>query len=190
MAPRVVCKSCRWLEELDPSAVEGESGWVGMVLLLYIEPGTVSFEWIMMEEIPVPSGDALSLSDGDYFSVKTNVLPRTHDSNAGAGRWIIPQLFIDGNYWMGDKAQIPHSCPPISCNPTNEWIRGEMRWKIPVGWGNGLEVLGRELPDPTDQIYQIESNGNMTIRKYGHSVERDIRGRVWCDGSRVYPSRN
>ena len=155
-----------------------------MVLLLYLEPSTVSFEWIM-KEIPVPSSEAIALLNGDYFAVKANVLPRTHDSAAGAGRWVIPQLFSDGNYWMGDRARIPYSCPPISSNPTNVWIRGEMRWKIPIGWGNGLEVLGQETPDPTEQVYQLESNGDMTIRKYKHSIKRDIRGRVWCDDVRV-----
>ena len=183
--PHVVCRGCRWLEELDSSAVAGEAGWVGMVLLLYLEPSTVSFEWIMMEEIPVPSSEAIALSNGDYFAVKANVLPCTHDSDAGAGKWVIPRLFSDGSYWMGDRARIPYSCPPISNNPTNVWIRGEMRWKIPVGWGNGLQVLGQEVPDPTEQVYQLESNGDMTIHKYKHSIKRDIRGRVWCDGVQV-----
>lgn len=188
--PYVVCRGCRWLQELDASAVEGEAGWVGMVLLLYLEPSTVSFEWIMMEEIPVPAAESIALSEGDYFAVMTNVLPRTHDSSAGAGRWVIPQLFSDGNYWMGDRVRIPHSCPPISTNPTNVWVRGELRWEIPVGWGNGLEVLGQETPNPTEQVYLLESNGDLTIHKYRHSIKRDTQGRVWRDGVRENPERN
>ena len=104
------------MDDLDSSAVAREAGWVGMVLLLYLEPSTVSFEWIM-KEIPVPSSEAIALLNGDYFAVKANVLPCTHDSAAGAGKWVIPQLFNDGSHWMGDRARIPYSCPPISNNP-------------------------------------------------------------------------
>ena len=65
---------------------------------------------------------------------------------------------------------------------------------IPVGCGelaadaNGrVEHALRSVlnPNPTDQVYEMEADGTLTIRKYNHSIRRDVSGRVWLDGSRV-----
>ena len=67
------------------------------------------------------------------------------------------------------------------------WISGWKEWHIPVGWGDVYgEIMGRMRPDPTDQVYEMESNGTLTIRKYNHSVRRAIDGRTWLDGVPVY----
>ena len=183
--PEVECREARWDEELDASAVVGESGWVGMRLSLYILPRTVSFEWIEMEEIPVPSSQAIQPTG--YFYLRPDVMHPTHDVDMGAGKWSRPHL-SDGS-WTGDKARMPYACPPFVIDDPPEWAQGTMRWAIPVGCGErevGGCVLKRVLhPNPTDQVYEMEADGTLTIRKYNHSIRRDVSGRVWLDGSRV-----
>ena len=183
--PIVECREARWDEELDASAVVGESGWVGMRLSMYLLPRTVSFEWIEMEEIPVPSSQAIQPTG--YFYLRPDVMHPTHDVDMGAGKWSRPRL-SDGS-WTHDKARMPYACPPFVIDDPPEWAQGTMQWAIPVGCGErevGGCVLNRVLdPNPTDQVYEMEADGTLTIRKYKHSIRRDVSGRVWLDGSRV-----
>ena len=188
--PVVECREARWDEELDASAVVGESGWVGMKLSLYLLPRTVSFDWIEMEEVPVPSSEAIRPTG--YFYLRPDVMHSTHDAEMGAGKWFRPRL-SDGS-WTHDKARMPYACPPFVIDDPPEWTQGTMRWAIPVGCGElvsdangGVErALRRVLnPNPTDQVYEMEAGGTLTIRKYNHSIRRDVSGRVWLDGSRV-----
>ena len=81
---------------------------------------------------------------------------------------------------------MPHSCPPLPNVVPNTWAVGVMRWQIPIGWGDVHgDILGQFDPNPTEQVYEMETNGSLTIRKYNHNVKRDVEGRVWFDGSRV-----
>ena len=188
--PVVECREARWDEELDASAVVGESGWVGMRLSLYLLPRTVSFEWIEMEEIPVPSSQAIQPTG--YFYLRPDVMHPTHDADMGAGKWSRPRL-SDGS-WTGDRARIPYACPPFVIDDPPEWAQGTMRWAIPVGCGEQVaeanerveHALRRVLaPNPTEQVYEMGADGTLTIRKYEHTIRRDVSGRVWLDGSRV-----
>ena len=183
--PGVECIGARWNESLDANAVEGSSGWVGMVLLLYLTPRTVAFQRISMVEIPVLESDAHELAPDDYFALMPDVLTKTHDSRAGAGRWKMPQLIGNGYYWTGDFAQMPRECPPLTNRLERVWSQGLMRWDIPIGWGEPNVVRGSMRQNPTEQVYEIEPDGTLTIRKYQHWIKRDISGRVWLDGSRV-----
>ena len=63
------------------------------------------------------------------------------------------------------------------------WSSGWKVWSIPVGWGDGLlQLRGQVLPAPTTQRFEIDGNGVMSIRKYGHEIIRAPDNRVWVDG--------
>ena len=178
-----VCNT-RLDDDLNAHAVFGEAGWVGMDSDIYVKPFTVSFFGIYMEEIPVPSSEAVTLASNDYFAVMTNVLPVTHNGDgAGAGNWSQVHYRDNRHYWTSDHARMPHECPPLPNSLPKVWLSGTMRWHIPVGWGDVYgEIKGRIVPDPTDQVYEIEPNGTLTIRKFNHFVTRAIDGRTWLDG--------
>ena len=97
----------------------------------------------------------------------------------------MPQLIGNGYYWTGDFAQMPRECPPLTNRLERVWSQGLMRWDIPIGWGEPNVVRGSMRQNPTEQVYEIEPDGTLTIRKYQHWIKRDISGRVWLDGSRV-----
>ena len=64
--------------------------------------------------------------------------------------------------------------------------RLQLRFDVEIGWGDVHgDILGQFDPNPTEQVYEMETNGSLTIRKYSHNVKRDVEGRVWFDGSRV-----
>ena len=52
-------------------------------------------------------------------------------------------------------------------------------------WGwmgdyNGT-IKGRITPNPTTQLFTIDSSGTATIRKYNHEIRRAINNDVWLD---------
>lgn len=77
--------------------------------------------------------------------------------------------------WMADRAcrETPYPQP---------WSAGTKEWRIPVGWGdyNG-NIKGRITPNPTTQLFTIDSSGTATIRKYNHEIRRAINNDVWLD---------
>ena len=171
--PSVECRNVRRNDEIP--SVCGEAGWIGMKFDLYLQPRTVSFEWILMEEIPVSEECAIPASG--YFAV-TNILPSVHNSDAGAGEWSQPRL-SDGS-WTHDKAQMPHGCPP-AYGP-EAWPPGRLTWDIPIGWGDALHTLkGRIRPNPTQQVYEIQCDGTLSVSKFGHVIERQTNNCVRLD---------
>ena len=171
--PSVECRNVRRNDEIP--SVYGEAGWIGMKFDLYLQPRTVSFEWILMEEIPVSEECAIPASG--YFSI-TNILPAVHNSDAGAGEWSQPRL-SDGS-WTHDKAQMPHGCPPA--DGPEAWPPGRLTWDIPIGWGDALHTLkGRIRPNPTHQVYEIQSDGTLSVSKFGHVIERQTNNCVRID---------
>ena len=180
LEPIIECREAVWNENLRGSP--GEAGTVGMNLALYLQPQTVSFEWIMMEEIPVSLSEAIPATG--YFVLNHNLIPATHTIQAGAGVWFQPRL-SDGS-WTHDHAQMPYACPSLSSSQ-GVWSHGLVRWKIPIGFGDGQnnEVRGTIKPDPTTQEFEIQENGTFTVRKFGHSIERSTNNEIWLDGGRV-----
>ena len=171
--PSVECRNVRRNDEIP--SVCGEAGWIGMKFDLYLQPRTVSFEWILMEEIPVSEECAIPASG--YFAV-TNILPSVHNSDAGAGEWSQPRL-SDGS-WTHDKAQMPHGCPP-AYGP-EAWPPGRLTWDIPIGWGDALHTLkGRIRPNPTQQVYEMQCDGTLSVSKFGHVIERQTNNCVRLD---------
>ena len=141
-----------------------------MRLALYIEPTYVSFKDLNMEEIP---DDDICPRSG-YFSTgdidKTGEL--SHTRAAGAGQW---GAVRSDTSWMADRAgrRTPYPQP---------WAEGFKEWRIPVGWGDyNCNLKGRILPNPTTQLFTIDSSGTATIRKYNHEIRRSIDNRIWLD---------
>ena len=165
--PEVVCREVWW----NQIGVSGQSGLLDMRLALYIEPTFVSFKDLNMEEIP----DDEACPHSGYFSTgdvaKTGAL--SHTRAARAGIWSAVRLDTS---WVVDKAsrETPYPQP---------WSDGMKEWRIPVGWGdyNG-NVKGQVLPNPTTQLFTIDSSGTATIRKYNHEIRRATNNDVWLDG--------
>ncbi len=165
--PEVVCREVWW----NQIGVYGQSGLLDMRLALYIEPTFVSFKDLNMEEIP----DDEACPHSGYFSTgdvaKTGAL--SHSRAARAGVW--SAVRYDAS-WVADKAsrETPYPQP---------WSDGVKEWRIPVGWGdyNG-NIKGQIVPNPTTQLFTIDSSGMATIRKYNHEIRRAINNDVWLDG--------
>ncbi|MBR3923886.1 MAG: hypothetical protein IKJ45_12285, partial [Kiritimatiellae bacterium] len=148
----------------------GTAGNMSMIIELEVCPKTVSFLGIYMEEIPDESNNC---GREGYFADPTNGPPWSHSFAAGAGRW--SQIKSQGR-WCADGVGTDRMIQP-------PWSSGWKVWSIPVGWGDGLlQLRGQVLPAPTTQRFEIDGNGVMSIRKYGHEIIRAPDNRVWVDG--------
>ena len=177
--PTIECRSAMWRDELVGQP--GAAGMVGMTLALYLQPSTVSFANIWMEEIP----EYIAVPQSGYFTAFPGLVPLTHDVGAGAGVWRQPVMTANGNYWCDDAAQMPSECPPLPGTDPPAWSEGTVRWMIPVGWGDRAVVIGGILPNPTDQVYRMRDDGTLSISKYTHVIMRSVDDRIWLDGNRV-----
>ncbi len=174
--PSIECREAVLNSQLTATA--GEAGMVGMNLSLYVLPRTVSFDGIYFREQPVPPTNAIPQTG--YFALNPGLVPPTHTSEEGAGIWS-PARLPDYS-WTHDRAQLPRVCPPLSVvGGIPFWSAGNVHWRIPVEWGDGTEHKGNIKPDPTDQIYEIDAAGKVSVRKYGHRVERAVNGDVWLE---------
>ena len=96
----------------------------------------------------------------------------SHTIAAGAGVW----RQVHGSAWTIDGVGRSTTYP-------QPWLEGWKIWEIPVGWGDALHVLkGQVQPNPTTQVFTIDTNGTATIEKYGHIIERRIDNKVFKDG--------
>ena len=168
LEPVVSCRNVEWSGDIGTNGVAGN---IMMRLDLYIEPTTVSFAGLAMEEVPTDIG----LGHGGYFDDQTKGGLWSHTQAAGAGHWDVVQT---NAYWTTDHPQVISYAQP--------WCDGWKEWKIPVGWGIFGTVKGVIDPDPTTQRFEITEGGDVTIFKYNHSIKRAIDNKVWVDGSRVY----
>jgi hypothetical protein len=164
--PKIVCRNVTWVD----IGVPGRSGLLDMRLALYVEPRYVSFKDLHLVEIP----DNIECPRSGYFSSgeieKVGAL--SHTESAGAGKW--GRVFSDAS-WMADRVSRVTAYP-------QPWIEGWKEWRIPVGWGDFQNNLkGSITPDPTTQLFTIDSTGTATIRKYGHEIKRAVDNRVWID---------
>ena len=64
-----------------------------------------------------------------------------------------------------------------------------MAWDIPFGWGPTTNVGNREEIPPVGmfdpnavQRFEINPNGDVTVRKFGNSAERLINGQKKLNG--------
>jgi hypothetical protein len=164
--PKIVCREVSWVD----IGVLGQSGLMDMRLALYVDPGYVSFKDLFLVEIP----DDIECPRSGYFAIgdieKTGAL--SHTKGAGAEEW--GRVFSDAS-WMADRVSRATAYP-------KPWTEGWKEWRIPVGWGDfQYNLKGRITPDPTTQLFTIDSTGTATIRKYGHEIKRTVANRVWID---------
>ena len=176
-APDVVCTRVGWFDEQTQLGIAG-----GLTMRLYysVSPRTVSFEGLMMVEVPVSVGDELSDGISGYFNAVSTPLHRTHDERMGAGDWI--PVGTNG-WWRMDSAHAPEFSHP--------WSDGVLTWAIPMAWGYpwcSFEPGEFRLvqPDPCAyQVYTMGEWGTVSIQKSGHTIERNVLDWIWLDGTCV-----
>ena len=170
----------------------GEVGQGILVTTNYIGPMTVSFQGIMVAEIPCCETNAPT----GYFASTNFTGFMTHSADAGAGR----SRRIQGrNRWTVDEA---------GGGLYRNWSAGQLTWNIPIGWGRlmsdqdtfgvlldpeyerwtnsntrALLIGGRS--DLHTQKFQIDDNGTARIDKFGHWLSRSRHCRVMLDGKTV-----
>ena len=170
----------------------GEVGQSILVTTNYIGPMSVSFQGIMVAEIPCCETNAPT----GYFASTNFTGFMTHSAEAGAGR----SRRIQGhNRWTVDEA---------GGGLYRNWSAGQLTWNIPIGWGRlmsdqdtfgvlldpeyekcansntrALLIGGRS--DLYTQKFQIDDNGMARIDKFGHWLSRSRHCRIMLDGRTV-----
>ncbi len=131
----------------------------GMYMDVVLQPTTVSFGWVQMEE---PGETATGITG--YF---TNHTPPNHDTDHGANAWHgvnCANLVVDGYF---DHAS-------ASVNNWSSGQGGSYTWPIHPLW----RVVGDSATHPlngwTDQVHILGADGTMTVEKLGHTVTRHI----------------
>jgi hypothetical protein len=166
-------------------------GEVGMGILTtknYIGPMNVSFQGVRFFEVPCDE----VISPIGYYATTNYTGPVSHTEAAGAGYL---HTLKSGNYWTIDEAGRDLAY--------QNWMAGRMEWKIPIGWRR-FRYENEDFPkamkadfeqhkdettrpllignrnDMYKQIFEIESNGTSSIRKFGYKLSRS---RWWFSGT-------
>jgi hypothetical protein len=163
----------------------GMSGYIGMVLDLYVSPFDVSFEYIEVEEVPNEMGVHTGYFALSYFS---NIW--YHTSGNGAGVWIGVE---EDNHYAKDLAAYTKSIPKVYLTGLEGenilgWYYGYLSWNVPFGWRKKQTVHNDVLPhkqfaEGTRQEFVLESNGNLTIFKLGSWVSRSTNEVIMIYGA-------
>jgi len=142
-----------------------EAGWTGMKLDLIIEPETVCFSGLAMVE----EDSDVGISSG-YFANGQYSFPSSHGESQGAGTWYD---ISDDNFFFYDCPRIEEECPA-------PWYTGSIVWSIPIAWGpRGARSIARKvdnLPNAYEQLFAIDSQGNVRIDKFSQWVMRASNG--------------
>jgi len=131
----------------------------GMFVPLWLTSSNVSFYRLEIREVPATN----NINVTGYFA-DTNIWPRgfpLHDAAAGAGGWV--PIGMDNTIGT-DQAQ-------GSGLPT-PWSAGTVTWPIPAQW----KVVGSTNTNAltwSNQAFSIDTNGTVTITKFGHTVTRN-----------------
>ena len=163
----IICQQCTWGGMELP---KGTAGGAGMYLSLYVEPMTVNFEGIALQEVPSNSG-----THTGYFAQTNQMASWYHDENNGAGWW---HDVKSGNYWTTDNAKVNIKSPP--------WSFGTKSWDIPVGWhfpdkSENIAPL-RQIQTVFHQDFTITSEGTTSVSKFSHSASRTTNDWWFLDG--------
>jgi hypothetical protein len=172
-----------------------DSGDVGQSILIttnYISPMTVSFQCIMVAEIPCTETNTPT----GYFATTNFTGFMTHSIDARAG---LSRHIQERNRWTIDRA---------GGGLYRNWSAGQLTWNIPIGWGRLMsdrDTFG-SMPVPeyeahtnsttrplliggrTDlytQTFQIDEDGTARIDKFGHWLSRGRYCRIILDGKTV-----
>ena len=179
----VFCSGTSWNGgDLWPFQVGGS----GMSLTNYVYPSTVSFQGVLVAEVPCydpiqPSG---------YFATTNYIGSLTHCNIYVAGAAMAKRIG-QGNYWTVDHAAY--------VGEYLNWSDGRLVWKIPIGWfrqrfegdderlineaenenphnlrSRRLLIGGRD--DLYKQIFSISEEGTSSVEKHGHRASRTILG--------------
>lgn len=128
----------------------------GMTINLWLPPTNVSFYRVEIVEV-----EAISTNATGYFA-NTNVWPawKLDHGLCGAGAWVP----VGMNNYIGTDTANSGACPP-------PWTDGHFSWPIPGGWRVIGNTPTNNLPW-SDQDFTINSNGTVTLLKFGHGVTR------------------
>ena len=189
----VICRGAGLYGDANNPFVCLPTGSVGGMLLRtsnYIGPMNVSFEGIMVAEIPCEE----VIPPTGYYATTNYTGPLSHTMAAQAGHAFRVK---PGNYWADDVAG--------RRTAYENWSEGRMEWKIPIGWVRMLDQNGnpRNVASPdyeqcgnansrplliggrTDaykQIFTISQFGTAKIEKHRHWLSRSILCVITLDG--------
>ena len=168
-------------EPIDFNLGTNVAGGVGMSLELYIEPRTVCFGNIALEEVPTDTGIV-----GGYFENEEFESMWAHTRGNRAGQWT--NVGNDNLFLFPDEATMGDELPPMTPSGvlTNDisfgWKDGSIEWSIPLGWNeHGTEGETAPLKTnavPETQTFIITSNGTLTVIKAGYFVSRGTNTQI------------
>jgi hypothetical protein len=167
---------------------ENTAGGAGMELEIYILPETVSFTGIAMEEVPSSEGVHVGYFSNVFFM---NIWYHTLDM--GAGQWC---NIKPNNYWSTDSAMMGDILPLEKPNgdmtydlTEGAWSNGELVWHIHWGWRDRNAETGDEPVKSMlvryDQTFRIDSEGTLSVSKFGHVVSRGTNGVIRLNGNLI-----
>ena len=173
----------------DPSwrtvgVVPGDAGGILLTMTLHALPLDVSFEWIVIEEIPDVGG-----THSGYFADSYFMSDWLHGEVQMAGKW---HRVVGDNQFLADEAGIQRPLPQldesgyVSSSGTNGWCAGILSWDVPCGWASsgakqGDDPIGSFALDAM-QVMEIDSDGACTVRKHSNVVTRKRDGTVILNG--------
>lgn len=179
-------------EGRDPQCITygvspGRAGWIGLHQDVHVRPLDVSFEWLMMEEVPCSAGERQG-----YFSAPSFATIGAHTEETGAGVWC--EMGSDNRMGEGDDARITTELMRMDPdgNFTEDescgWEDGSISWDVPLGWTSVLTAVRHSDTKPemvfdsgTKQRFAITATGSVTVEKFGNTARRDIDGTTYCN---------
>ncbi|MBR4258676.1 MAG: hypothetical protein IKQ17_06580, partial [Kiritimatiellae bacterium] len=173
----------------DFGIATNHAGGAGMNLEIFVQPETVSFSGIAMEEIPSTTG-----IHEDYFSNIYFESEWYHTEARGAGKWINIKA---SNLWDTDHAWFAGELPRVLPNGEvtfdmtyGTWTNGTMVWNISWGWADhgaedGITAPVKSISTPYNQTFTFTEDGTLTVSKFQHSVSRGTNGVIRLDGNAV-----
>ena len=172
---------CENAVNISTNLGENVAGGAGMSLELYIEPRTVCFGNIALEEVPTEEGGVLGYFDNEEFSPYW-----AHTRERRAGHW--KNIGNDNLFLLEDEATMGEVLPPMTPDGTltNDvsfgWREGAIIWTIPLGW-NERGTSCEEEPIKTNavpehQTFTITPNGTLAVIKAGFFVARGTNTQI------------
>ncbi|MBO7687500.1 MAG: hypothetical protein J6V72_14000 [Kiritimatiellae bacterium] len=172
---------CKNAANISTNLGENVAGGAGMSLELYIEPRTVCFGGIALEEVPTTTGAVGGYFDNEEFSAMW-----AHTRERRAGQW--QNVGNDNLFILEDEAMMGEVLPPMAPDGTltNDvsfgWRDGAIIWTIPLGW-NEHGTIGETDPIKTNavperQTFIITPNGTLTVVKAGFFVSRGTNTQI------------
>ena len=156
-----------------------------MDLEVYVQPETVSFCGIAMEEIPSTTGIHLGYFSSLYFSDVWY-----HTTDRGAGDW--HNIGWDNSWgtdhaWLGEE--LPRELPNGEMTfdmSQGSWSEGTLVWNITWGWADHGAESGtlpvKSISLPYNQTFSFDGYGTLTVLKFRHSVSRGTNNVIRLNG--------